>query len=101
MPIRCLASWTGVSGNIDVASLGEDQVLVESLLSERLKLVQGDKLVIGSKAFVIRDIIADEPDRSRGKFRLWPTGHDQSVRAVVRRPVEAGFACNQCLEDTI
>jgi len=62
----------GVTGSMPADALGDDQVLIEALLGERLKLAPGDKLVVGTKEFLIKDVIADEPDRLGENFGFGP-----------------------------
>jgi len=62
----------GVGGDISAASLGDDRILIEDLLGERLGVKPGDTITIGSKAFTIADIIAVEPDRLGESFGFGP-----------------------------
>jgi len=63
-------SVTLQSGNDLMAALedidGEPGVVVEQILADRLGLVRGDRLKIGSAYFELRDIITNEPDRATG-----------------------------------
>ena len=45
------------------ANLADDEILVESLLLERLGVKIGENLEIGSAQFVIKDTILNEPDK--------------------------------------
>lgn len=49
--------------NADNRTLADNEILVESLLLERLGMSVGDTLEIGSSQFTIRDVILNEPDK--------------------------------------
>ncbi len=53
----------GVDGPLNALQLGEDAIFAEPILLERLGVVEGDKLAIGNAVFVVKGIIATEPDR--------------------------------------
>ncbi len=64
-----------LSGKLGVSSpadLGDDKVMIEGLLSERLGVTTGDEIVIGSKTFEIADVIVSEPDRLGENFGFGP-----------------------------
>ncbi|MCB1454792.1 MAG: ABC transporter permease [Nitratireductor sp.] len=48
---------------IDWGAFGNDSVLVDPLLLERLQLKSGDRLALGDRSFAIGGTIANEPDR--------------------------------------
>lgn len=52
--------------------LNDDEAAVHPDMLERMGLVIGDAISIGSQRFVIKDTIANEPDRIGGTFRLGP-----------------------------
>lgn len=60
------------SGTIAPGALAEDTLLIERLLGERLGVAPGDRLVIGTREFVIEDFIAEEPDRLSSGFGFGP-----------------------------
>ncbi len=62
----------GEKGIVRSMDLGADKVLIEGLLSERLGVVPGDAINIGSRQFVIADIITDEPDKLGENFGFGP-----------------------------
>lgn len=49
--------------NTQNANLKDNEILVESLLLERLDMKVGDALEVGSIQFIIKDIILSEPDK--------------------------------------
>lgn len=49
--------------NTQNANLKDNEILVESLLLERLDMKVGDALEVGSSQFIIKDIILSEPDK--------------------------------------
>lgn len=62
----------GEKGTVQVSDLGDDQVVVERLLGERLNLKVGEELKIGSRVFSIADFISSEPDRLSEGFGFGP-----------------------------
>jgi putative ABC transport system permease protein len=54
------------------APLAQDRILIAPALAERLKVGPGDRLLYGDAAFIIADVIADEPDRVGEGFTLGP-----------------------------
>ncbi len=60
-------------GTINVSQqLGDDKVIVENLLGERLGVEVGEKLSIGDQTFTIADVIVSEPDRLGENFGFGP-----------------------------
>lgn len=62
----------GNNGQISISQLGNDHVVVEQLLAERLSLDIGDPIKIGSQTFVIKDFIKVEPDKLGAGFGFGP-----------------------------
>lgn len=58
------------NGNSD--SIGAGEIVVEKNLLERLNVQIGDKIKIGKKSFIIKDIIIKEPDRPLSFFSIGP-----------------------------
>ncbi|MEZ5871397.1 MAG: FtsX-like permease family protein [Nitratireductor sp.] len=53
----------GADGVVDWADFGDDSVLVDPLLLERLQLKIGEQIALGDASFTIAGTIANEPDR--------------------------------------
>lgn len=62
----------GTKGEILISQLGDDKIVVEQLLAERLNLDIGDALKIGSQTFTILDFITVEPDKLGAGFGFGP-----------------------------
>ena len=54
---------SGSDSVIDWSTIGDDAVLVDPLLLERLGLKMGDRLALGDSSFTIVGTISNEPDR--------------------------------------
>jgi putative ABC transport system permease protein len=55
------------------ARLGNNGVVVDASLAERLSLKTGDTLAIGRGSFIVRGVIASEPDKAGEGFALGPS----------------------------
>lgn len=62
----------GTKGEILISQLGDNNVVIEQLLAERLSLNIGDPLKIGSQTFSIKDFIKVEPDKLGSGFGFGP-----------------------------
>ncbi len=60
------------NASFEVSTLGDDKVLIEGLLGERLGVAPGDKILIGTREFAIAGVIENEPDRLGENFGFGP-----------------------------
>ncbi len=88
-PIRLRAPWSSSHRSRSTPALAERDgqfgIVADAALPARLGLKVGDTVAIGTGSFVLRAILASEPDKLAGGISLGPAGDDVASRTAAVR----------------